>query len=49
VKDFEPFLLELGIPYELHPNAYKFMQRREVKVAFSYLLLLDRLEDNFAF
>jgi superfamily I DNA/RNA helicase len=49
VKDFEPYMLELGIPYELHPNAHKFMQRKEIKVAFAYLLLLGRPNDNFAF
>lgn len=48
MKDFEPHLLELGIPYELHPNAHKFMHRKEIKIAFSYLLLLGRPDDNFA-
>jgi superfamily I DNA/RNA helicase len=37
-----------NIPYELHPNANKFLQRKEIKLAFNYLLLLGRPKDNLA-
>ena len=47
-KDFEQYLISLDIPYELHPNAFKFMQRKEIKIAFSFLLLLERPNDSIA-
>ncbi|TNV83096.1 hypothetical protein FGO68_gene12902 [Halteria grandinella] len=46
---FEPVLIQQNIPYELHPNAHKFLDRKEVKIAFSYLLLLGRSNDSIAF
>ena len=47
-KEFEKHLIIQNIPYELHPNAHKFLQRKEIKLAFSYLLLLKRPNDSIA-
>jgi superfamily I DNA/RNA helicase len=38
--DLEKHLIMAGIPYDLHPSAHKFLNKKEVKVALSYLLLL---------
>jgi len=32
----------------LHPSAHKFLNKKEVRIAFCYLLLLQRPDDNIA-
>ena len=33
----------------MNPNVKRFLERKEVKLALSYLLLLGRPHDNFAY
>ncbi len=47
-RDFEQHLILNDIPYELHPSAHKFMQRKEIKVSLAYLLMLEHPNDNVA-
>jgi superfamily I DNA/RNA helicase len=46
--EFEKYLITAGIPYELHPSAHKFLNKKEVKIAFHYLVLLQRPDDFVA-
>ena len=47
-KEMEKNLIQQIIPYELGPSAQRFLDKKEVKILFNYLLLIGRPGDNFA-
>ena len=48
-KDFERMLIANNIPYELGPSIQRFLEKKEVKTAFQFMLILDRPGDDHAF